>query len=62
MNALSIRAALTGMRDDETGQDLLEYAMLVALIVLVAVGAVGTVGNTISTLFWNVIAVATAAI
>lgn len=62
MNALSMRAAFAGMRDDETGQDLLEYAMLVALIVLVAIGAVGTVGNTISTLFWNVIAAASSAI
>lgn len=62
MNALSLRAFTTFVRDDENGQDLLEYAMLVALIVLVAIGAVGTLGNTITTLFWNVIAVATTAI
>jgi Flp pilus assembly pilin Flp len=45
-----------GSRDD--GQDLLEYALLVALIVLVAVGAVTTVGSTIKTVFWDVIAAA----
>ena len=42
--------------DSESGQDLLEYALLVALIVLVAIGAVATVGNTINTVFWQVIA------
>jgi len=41
--------------DDESGQDLLEYALLVALIVLVTVGAVTTVGTTIQTVFWTYI-------
>jgi Flp pilus assembly pilin Flp len=41
--------------DDESGQDLLEYALLVALIVLVAVGAVAKVGTTIDTVFWTYI-------
>jgi Flp pilus assembly pilin Flp len=41
--------------DDESGQDLLEYALLVALIALVAVGAVTTVGTTINTIFWTYI-------
>jgi Flp pilus assembly pilin Flp len=45
-----------GPRED--GQDLLEYALLVALIVLVAIGAVATVGSTIKTVFWDVIAAA----
>jgi pilus assembly protein Flp/PilA len=40
----------------EDGQDLLEYAMLVALIALVAMGAVTTVGNKINTVFWQAIA------
>jgi Flp pilus assembly pilin Flp len=39
----------------DSGQDLLEYALLVALITLVAVGAITTVGNTIKTVFWDVI-------
>lgn len=41
--------------DNESGQDLLEYALLVALIVLVAIGAVATVGTTINTVFWSYI-------
>ncbi|HEY7499803.1 MAG TPA: Flp family type IVb pilin [Vicinamibacterales bacterium] len=37
-------------RKDE-GQDLLEYALLVALIALVAITAVGLAGNTVSDIF-----------
>jgi Flp pilus assembly pilin Flp len=42
--------------DDESGQDLLEYALLVALISLVAVAAVTNVGVTLRDVFWNTIA------
>jgi len=41
--------------DDESGQDLLEYALLVALIALVAFGAITSVGTTINTVFWTYI-------
>ena len=41
---------------DEEGQDLLEYAFLVALIALIAIGAVASVGNAVSTFFWENIA------
>jgi Flp pilus assembly pilin Flp len=54
----SVRRVLGG--DD--GQDLLEYALLVALVALVAFGAVQTVGNTIDTVFWDYIASATSGI
>ena len=43
------------IRPDE-GQDLLEYALLVALISLAAIGAVTTVGQTVSGVFWDAIA------
>jgi len=57
MSAFIARLTLDlGRRD--CGQDLLEYALLVALIVLVAAGAVGSVGTTVSTVFWDVIAAA----
>lgn len=39
---------------EESGQDLLEYALLVALIALVAVGAVTAAGGTVSTVFTNI--------
>jgi pilus assembly protein Flp/PilA len=48
------------VRDDE-GQDLLEYALLVALIALVAVAAVTAAGVSVSTIFTNIAAKLTAA-
>ena len=36
---------------DDAGQDLLEYALLVALIALVAYGAVELTGTNINTIF-----------
>ncbi len=41
------------VRDDE-GQDLLEYALLVALIALVAIIAVTAAGQSVSTIFTNI--------
>jgi len=38
------------VREDE-GQDLLEYALLVALIALVAVGAVTAAGTSVNDIF-----------
>ncbi len=47
---------------DEEGQDLLEYALLVALIALVAVLAVTAAGGSVKTIFQNIAdALATAA-
>jgi pilus assembly protein Flp/PilA len=39
---------------NEEGQDLLEYALLVALIALVAVGAVTLAGGSVQTIFTNI--------
>jgi pilus assembly protein Flp/PilA len=39
---------------DEEGQDLLEYALLVALIALIAIGAVGMAGQSVNTIFTNI--------
>jgi pilus assembly protein Flp/PilA len=41
------------VRNDE-GQDLLEYALLVALIALVAIAAVGLAGKSVNTIFTNI--------
>ncbi len=40
----------------DEGQDLLEYALLIALIALVAVAAVTAAGASVSTIFNNVAA------
>jgi Flp pilus assembly pilin Flp len=39
---------------NEEGQDLLEYALLVALIALIAIVAVGAAGQSVSTIFNNI--------
>lgn len=39
---------------DESGQDLIEYALIAGLIGLTAVAAMGTLGNTISNGFGSV--------
>lgn len=39
---------------EEEGQDLLEYALLVALIALIAIGAVGMAGESVNTIFTNI--------
>ena len=41
------------LRNDE-GQDLLEYALLIALIALVCVGAVALAGTKVSQVFTNI--------
>jgi Flp pilus assembly pilin Flp len=39
---------------NEDGQDLLEYALLVALIALIAIGAVQMAGESVSAIFTRV--------
>ena len=39
---------------DDSGQDLLEYALLVALIALVAYAAVQTTGTNVNSIFSNI--------
>ena len=51
---LSIITRLQTMLNREEGQDLLEYALLVALIALVAVGAITLAGKNVNTIFGNI--------
>ena len=46
---------------NEEAQDLLEYALLVAMIALIAIGAVGLAGGAVNTIFSNIAAALTAA-
>ena len=52
MNNVIIR--MRALLRDDSGQDLLEYALLVALIALVAVAAVTTSGQAVNSIFTNV--------
>ena len=42
------------LRSDESGQDLAEYALLIALIAIVVIAAVTLLGGNISTVFNNI--------
>jgi pilus assembly protein Flp/PilA len=56
--AVDVFTKIAHARRSEEGQDLLEYGLLAALIAIIAIGAVTTVGNTITTVFWTTIGVA----
>ena len=49
-----VQGWLAGLRDDERGQGLTEYALIIALIAVVCIVAVLALGNQISTLFGTV--------
>jgi pilus assembly protein Flp/PilA len=51
---LQLVTLLTSLGRKEEGQDLLEYALLVALIALIAIGAVGVAGGAVKTIFTNI--------
>jgi Flp pilus assembly pilin Flp len=51
-----VLAAVSRFVETDKGQDLLEYALLVALIAIIAAAAVTAVGTTISSTFWGAIA------
>lgn len=40
----------------DSGQDLLEYGLLMSLIVIVALAGVKQLGETVKTILWDVIA------
>lgn len=50
------KSFVTKFENREEGQDLLEYALLVALIAVVAAGAVKIAGENVSTIFGQIVA------
>jgi pilus assembly protein Flp/PilA len=51
---LRIYLYLLQFREDESGQDLVEYALLVALVALAAIGGVTKVASAVTTVFGHV--------
>jgi pilus assembly protein Flp/PilA len=56
-----LNLAIHSLRNDE-GQDLVEYALVVALIAFAAVGAMGTLAGSINSSFTKINAALTGAI
>jgi pilus assembly protein Flp/PilA len=52
--AMELIARLRALVRNEEGQDLLEYALLVALIALVCVGAIGLAGTHVNSIFGSI--------
>ena len=51
-----LHAFILGVAREEQGQDLLEYALLMALIAVAAILTVTRLGRTITDIFWSPIA------
>ena len=45
---------LLALRDDESGQDMAEYAVLIGLVSLAVIVVVAVLGGTISTVFKDI--------
>lgn len=50
----NLKSIVSGLVTDESGQDLIEYALVAALIALGATAAMNTLAGTISTAFTTV--------
>jgi len=51
---LKVCIAVRNLRHNEDGQDLIEYALVVALIAFAAVAGMNTVASNINTAFTNI--------
>jgi pilus assembly protein Flp/PilA len=51
---LNLYTRFQALVSNEEGQDLLEYALLVALIALVAVGAITLAGSNVNVIFGKI--------
>jgi pilus assembly protein Flp/PilA len=51
---LNLYVKFQGLNHGEEGQDLVEYALLVALIALVCITGVGNVATAVNTVFTNI--------
>jgi pilus assembly protein Flp/PilA len=51
---MQARAVLQVLHCEESGQDLVEYALVAVIIALAATAAMGTVASQINTVFMNI--------
>ncbi len=51
---LNMYVKFQGLKNGEEGQDLVEYALLMALIALVCISAVTNVGTAVNGIFQNI--------
>jgi len=51
---LNLHVKFQSLKNGEEGQDLVEYALLVALIALVCISGVNSVASAVNTVFSNI--------
>ena len=51
---MNLYVKLQGLKNGEEGQDLVEYALLVALIALVCIAGVNNVATAVNNVFTNI--------
>jgi pilus assembly protein Flp/PilA len=51
---MNLYVKFQGLKNGEEGQDLVEYALLVALIALVCISGVNNVAGAVNTVFTNI--------
>jgi pilus assembly protein Flp/PilA len=51
---MKLSAILENLKSSEEGQDLIEYALVVALIAFAAIAGMNSVANNINTAFTNI--------
>ncbi len=51
---LNLYVKFQGLKNGEQGQDLVEYALLVALIALVCIAGISNVATSVNTVFTNI--------
>jgi pilus assembly protein Flp/PilA len=49
-----LQVKIQSLRNEDEGQDLVEYALLVSLIALVCISGIGNVATALSTVFTNI--------
>jgi len=51
---MSLYVKFQGLRTGEEGQDLVEYALLIALIALVCIAGISNVASAVNSVFTNI--------
>ncbi len=53
---IALNAYMTSLQNNEEGQGLVEYALVLVLVAVVAIGALTLVGGEVNTVFGDILA------
>lgn len=55
MMVMRAMESLRDLRDEESGQGLVEYGLILGLVAVVAIGTLATVGTDVKTVFTDIV-------